>query len=323
MSNKGFGVEREIIPHIRDYDYEVVCGASEAEFPEEFEIPRENTGTLKNQGTVGACVAEVIAQISEELWKRQFGEQEEHSEGFIYAKFRSDGSRGYGLNTSIAMKAWMDKGTLPKKYYDKLYEMPEMRDIIDKFPEFDEIAKRYGISGFVRLTKEAQTKDALTKYLYGLVAVSHNYFGESHCIMLTGWNDKTGKYKFKNSWGEKYGDNGFGEIPKEEIDAIYLPLLEDIKLPFVDVPEDAWYFKYVKHMYFNGYVKGTSDTTFEPDKPMTRAEVTTLLYRALEDVDDRFDIINRIYGTDTKASGGFRDRVKFKVKRIFGKLKKR
>lgn len=293
MTNKGFGVERELIPHIRDYDYESVCGSSGATFPEEFEIPRENTGTDKDQGMVGACVAEVIAQIAEEIWRRQLGEQEEHSEGFIYAKFRSDGSKGYGLNPSIAMKAWMDIGTLPKKYYDKLYEMPDMRTIIDKFPEFDEIANKYRISGFVRLYKDNEIKDALAKNLHGLVGISHEYFDESHAIEITGWNDKTDCYKFKNSWGTDYRDNGYGELPKAEVDAVYLPMLKDIKLPFLDVPEDAWYFKYIKNMYFNGYMQGTSDTAFEPDKPMTRAEVATLLYRVLKDVDARFDIVNR------------------------------
>ena len=291
--NNGFGVIKELIPHTRDYEYERVCGASGTAFPLEFEIPRENTGTLKDQKTVSACVPEVIAQIAEEVWKRQLGFQEEHSEGHIYATFRSDGSRGYGLVVSIAMKAWMEKGTIPKKYYDKLYEMPEMKDIIDMFPEFDEIAKRHRISGFVKLNKDAEIKDALTKHQYGLVAVAHEYFGESHCIQLTGWNDKTDCYKFKNSWGAKYGDNGFGELPKKEVDAVYLPLFDDIKLPFVDVPEDAWYYKYAKNMHFNGYMQGTSDTTFEPDKPMTRAEVATLLYRVLKDVDERFDIVNR------------------------------
>ena len=187
----------------------------------------------------------------------------------------------------------MDTGTLPKKYYDKLYEMPDMRDIIDKFPEFDDIAKRYKISGFVRLYKDADIKDALTKNLYGLVGISHEYFGESHAIEITGWNDNTDCYKFKNSWGTDYRDNGYGELPKKELDAVYLPLLDDVKLPFTDVPEDSWYYKYVKNMHFNGYMKGTSETTFEPDKPMTRAEVATLLYRVLKDVDERFDIVNR------------------------------
>ena len=293
MSNKGFGVIKEIIPHTRDYEYERVCGASGTAFPTEFEIPRTNTGTLKDQGLVGACVAEVIAQISEELWKRQLGEQEEHSEGFIYAKFRSEGSKGYGLLPSVAMQAWMDIGTLPKKYYDKLYEMPDMRDIIDKFPEFDEIAEKYGISGFVRLTKEADVKDVLTKRLHGLVAISNEYFGEPHAIELTGWNDNKENYKFKNSWGEDYRDEGYGELPKKEVDAIYLPLLDDIKLPFVDVPEDSWYFKDIKNVYFNGMMKGTSDTTFEPDRPITRGEMAAIINRLQKNSDLNIDIINR------------------------------
>ena len=317
MPNKGYGVIKEIIPHTRDYEYERVCGASGAAFPLEFEIPRENTGTLKNQGMVGACVAEVIAQIAEELWKRQLGEQEEHSEGFIYAKFRSKGSNGYGLLPAVAMQAWMDVGTLPKKYYDKLYEMPDIRDIIDKFPEFDEIAKRYRISGFVRLYKDNEIKDALTKYKYGLVGISHEYFDESHAIEITGWNDNKDNYKFKNSWGEKYRDKGYGEIPKEEVDAIYLPLLDDLVLPFEDVSKDDWFFPYVKHMYFNGYMKGTSDTTFEPEKFLTRAEVSTLLYRVLKDVDDRFDIINKLYATPVKSSSGLWKRVLGSLKRLF------
>ncbi len=291
--SKGFGVEREIIPHTRDYVYERVCGASVVSFPEEFEIPRENTGTLKDQGMVGACVAEVIAQIAEEMWKRQLGYREEHSEGFIYAKFRSEGSGGYGLNPSIAMKAWMDTGTLPKKYYDKLYEMPDMRNIIDKFPEFDDIAQKYRISGFVRLYKDTDIKDALTKNLYGLVGISHEYFGESHAIEITGWNDKTDCYKFKNSWGADYRDNGYGELPKKELDAIYLPLLDDVKLPFEDVPEDAWYYGDIKNMYFNGFAKGISDTMFEPDRAPTRAEMFACINRVLKEMDKRFDIVNR------------------------------
>ena len=320
MNNKGFGAIKEIIPHTRDYEYERVCGASGTSFPEEFEIPRTNTGSDKDQGTVGACVAEVIAQISEELWKRQLGEQEEHSEGYIYAKFRSEGSRGYGLIPAIAMKAWMDVGTLPKKYYDKLYEMPDMRNIIDKFPEFDQIANKYRSTGFVRLYKDNEIKDALSKNLYGLVGISHEYFGESHAIEITGWNDKKDCYKFKNSWGIDYRDKGYGELPKAEVDAVYLPILEDIKLPFVDVPEDAWYFKYVKNMYFNGYMQGTSDTTFKPEKFMTRAEVATLIYRVLEAMDDRFDIINKV---NTRVSPSIWNRIKSAVKKFFKGIKKR
>ena len=31
-----------------------------------------------------------------------------------------------------------------------------------------------------------------------------------HCVTLIGWNDATGSWLFKNSWGEDWGTNGFG-----------------------------------------------------------------------------------------------------------------
>jgi len=33
-----------------------------------------------------------------------------------------------------------------------------------------------------------------------------------HCILIVGYNDNTQQYKFINSWGEKWGDNGCGYI---------------------------------------------------------------------------------------------------------------
>ena len=49
--------------------------------------------------------------------------------------------------------------------------------------------------------------------------------------------------------------------------------------PFLDVPEDAWYYDAVYHCYDNGYFKGESETRFAPDSTMTRAMFATVLYR--------------------------------------------
>ena len=137
-------------------------------------------------------------------------------------------------------------------------------------------------------------KKALTELNYPLLAVSNDWFNESHCIEIVGWNDTKGKYKFKNSWGVKYGDNGFSEIPKDEINAVYMILPEEITLPFVDVDKDAWYYKYVKQVVLNGLMKGTSETTFEPERFMTRAEVATLITNVLEMIDSRFENFNKV-----------------------------
>jgi hypothetical protein len=292
--SKSTGLINEYLTHIRDYDYEVVCGASATEFPEEYEIPRENTGTLKDQGTTEACVSEVIAQIAESFYK------EEMSEGFIYGKFRKESSYSPGMILSVAMDFWRSIGTLPKKYIDILLEMPDMKTFVNRFDDLGEIAQRYKLKGYVAINqgdksvKDRNIKDALTKYNRGLVAVSHKGFKESHCILLTGWNDKNYTYKFKNSWGTSYGDNGFSEIPKDLINDVYLPIFEDIVLPFEDVSKDDWFYKDVEKMYFTGFMNGTGATTFEPNRPMTRAEMATMCNRILKEIDNRLDIFNRV-----------------------------
>ena len=290
------GVQTQNFTHLRNYDYDVVCGSSGTDFPSEFEIPRENTGYLRDQ-QYEDCVANVIAQISESFWNKELGVDEKHSEYFAYGALRKDTSVSPGMIVSVAMDLWNQIGMIPQKYFDVSAEMPEIKKIVAKFPETYELAKRYKIEGYVQLrsNKDIQIKDALTKYDRGLVAVSKKGFrGGSHCIMLTGWNDVTNKYKFKNSWGETYGDNGFGEIAKSEIQDVFMPIFKKITLPFNDVKESDWFYKSVKNMVFSGMMNGTSSDTFEPEKPMTRAEVATMFDRLMKNIDERFDILDRL-----------------------------
>ena len=309
LNKKKYNGAREEFSPIRNFDYEVVCGSKNAvksvTYPSEYEIPRENTGTLKDQGYVGACVAEVIVSIIEEWYRREFGVQEEHSEGFYYGANRSESSTHEGMYPTSALDYGMKNGSVPKKYFDMLVEMPDMKKLLKDYPELYEEAKKYRIKGFTQLkgtgkvSKDTLIKEALTKYQYGLVAIAPTSFtGGSHCIQLTGWNDAKGKYKFKNSWGASYGDNGFAEIDKEDIDSVYLILFDDIKLPFDDVSEDDWFYGDVINMYFAGLIKGVSETKFDPNAPLTRAEACALMNRILKEVDARFKTqakINRDY----------------------------
>jgi Papain family cysteine protease len=39
-----------------------------------------------------------------------------------------------------------------------------------------------------------------------------------HCIAICGWDNSTGRFLFKNSWGNFWGDKGYGTIPYQYID---------------------------------------------------------------------------------------------------------
>ena len=55
------------------------------------------------------------------------------------------------------------------------------------------------------------------------------------------------------------------------------PLVEG--LPFLDIKPADWFVEDLKYVYDEGYMKGTSDTMFEPENKMTRGMLVTILYR--------------------------------------------
>ena len=48
---------------------------------------------------------------------------------------------------------------------------------------------------------------------------------------------------------------------------------------FTDVPADAWYRDELDYAVYNGYISGTSSTTFSPDAKVTRGQFVTILGR--------------------------------------------
>ena len=59
--------------------------------------------------------------------------------------------------------------------------------------------------------------------------------------------------------------------------------------PFLDVDKNAYYYKAMLWALEFGITNGTSETTFSPDKPCTRAQVVTFLYRAAHPDDFKPD----------------------------------
>lgn len=282
---------------IRMYDFDVVCGVSaNKEYPEEYEIPRNST--IKDQGDVGACVACTCAEIAEAIFGKEM------SEAWAYGKLRGETDNFSGMYTARTLDMWKSKGFVPLSDFGILKEMPEIKALVDKFPNLDEVAKKYKIGGYAAINyameskRDAAIKEALMRNDIGLVAVANDYFGTSHCIRLTGWNDKKNTYKFQNSWGTGYGEGGYAEIPKKDIDYIYAVFTEEFKLPFTDVPEDKWSYKAIKNLYFAGLINGVTETLFEPERNITREETAVIIDRLLKSIDDKIENIYKQLNAD-------------------------
>lgn len=314
------GIQLEAEP-LRLYDYERAFGKVSAttEFPSYYIIPKERMGVIKDQGSVGACVGCVIsslAEVFEKIEAEKDGrnlevEDVEFSEGWAYGALREATDNYYGMYVTSALEHWRKKGVVPKKYFNFLEEMPLMRKRVDAFPDLYKIAERYRIKSYVSLNyadkerKDRAIKEAIYSRNQGLLSVSSDYFGEGHCIMLVGWNDKTDKYIIKNSWGEKWDGDGIAEIPKREVNFAYLITDEELGLPFTDIPNDAWYFGDVKNVYLGNLMNGISETEFAPLNNVTRAEFATLLGRLIKLTNEKLENIVNIFKIKTKKTNSY------------------
>ncbi|ADH98585.1 5'-nucleotidase C-terminal domain-containing protein [Salisediminibacterium selenitireducens] len=81
-----------------------------------------------------------------------------------------------------------------------------------------------------------------------------------------------------------------------------------IDLPFTDILENNWAFDYVAHLYGNGIVNGTTETTFSPARDVTRGEFAALVTRSLglevadPDGDAPFSDLGATLGSEITAA---------------------
>ena len=47
-------------------------------------------------------------------------------------------------------------------------------------------------------------------------------------------------------------------------------------------------------MYFSGLINGKTETQFDPEAPVTRAEMAVMMNRVVKEVEDRFELFSKL-----------------------------
>lgn len=202
-------------------DYKMVSKASgEKEYPETFSLW---TTDVKNQGRVNSCVAHVAAEIAEYFEYNQCNEQLKLSPGYIY------GTRyeytGEGMYPRDALKTLKNVGIVDECKFPHNEEVPDIIQLVKECRFNKKELSHYQISSYFRCNSENDIKDALMQC--GPVMASIKWFSGNklennvlvqgtklsgyHAVLIYGWDEKG--FKFMNSWGKNWGDNGKAILP--------------------------------------------------------------------------------------------------------------
>lgn len=241
-----------------DRDYTIAPAAAIQAFPDEFMLPY--LPNIKNQGTVGSCVAHSISYINEYYNRKSF------ATGFVYG-FRPDGYyQGVGMIHREALKTILDYGNVLYEVYPKNIEVPTaISDVMgtttyegqednggfklfgyknnakpiwsDRLKGYMAKANPYKIVAYAKVTSIDQMKTALMAGMPLIASVSIiNSYPDSktfilktgntnvnlHSMAAWGWKNINGVdyFRVSNSWGDKWGDKGFCWISGKDYLAI-------------------------------------------------------------------------------------------------------
>lgn len=248
--------------------------------PDKFIIPKDRHPKPWSQGAYNCCVAASITKVLEVINFLKTGEYVMFSKGYVYGRHsRPDKTQG-GMGYDYAMESLLKHGTIPEEMFPYMNEIPDIIEDIMENPnlsKFDKEAEKTKIVSFEKIVGNIHFYENVKKCLYEhQMPLVGNMVGRRHCTVIVGWDgdqllyldhkgtDALSRGKFNEAY---YLDGGI-DMPE--------------KLPFNDVAETDWFYPYVKDVYDKGIMYGTEANTFDPNKPVTRAELATVISRLLE-----------------------------------------
>lgn len=191
---------------------------------------------VRNQQDEGTCVAFAsVVGVKEYFDSKEYKKLQELSPRFVYNLCKKfDGAPDEeGTYPRIAMKVLLNYGVCLESFWP--YK-PHQTDTPKK--NADTNAKIYRIKAYARLKSLIEMKRSLLvngPFMAG-VEVFESWFNKKvensgiipmpkdseemvggHAICIAGYDDSTQTFKFKNSWGVKWADKGYGYIPYDYI----------------------------------------------------------------------------------------------------------
>lgn len=210
------------IPDFRDYK----AVASKQLFPEEYSLTMP---AVKNQGSVGSCVAHSLSTATEYFNKKETGTDLKMSTGYIYGNRMYSTHKGSGMYTRDAIKTLSKYGNVPYDDFPDNVEVPYAINLFEqRASSLEDIGLAFKIASYFKLNDDSAIKAHLMDG--NLVIFSMYWFDDikiengvmitkqvtskktgGHCMVIYGWN-KDG-WLVQNSWGSLWGKNGRFTLP--------------------------------------------------------------------------------------------------------------
>ena len=262
---------RQSVGSQKVYLYDTICSVDKV--PDAFMIA--SIPDVLDQGFVNSCFAHSVAETMQSEIMKISGIKTDLSVLAIYGLWRKHS--GVGMFPQTALDLGRKIGTTEKENAPGNLEVPEAIEKAKAVYTAHPYKFTYKIGSFFKVAKE-DIKKAMFQFDTPIIVIKG-----SHAEIAVGWNEN-GKLILQNSYGKDYKNNGTHECYAENLKEGYLIMSDIIKTPFTDI-SGHWGEKYIKNAYFAGFLKGRTETTFEPEGTLTRAEAAKLL----SDQIDRHD----------------------------------
>lgn len=252
--------------------------------PYEYILPEDRIPPVHNQhsGTSdNRCAAYAMSGIMTSMAVKYFGEPLEFSEGYIYGKYRAETDRtgNGGMFESQIFPAICEGGACLFEDMPDIKDRTEAFDYVRSHPELDAKAKKYAemFEGCINLkaNRKVKTAENIKKALF--ITLNPVFCSASllynHAIIICGWKGE--QLLYRDCDGTKH----LKLLNYKDIKEAYgFIMAEKETKKFIDVPDSHWGKDAINYCTEKGYMNGTGEDLFAPDKALTRAEIAQILY---------------------------------------------